>query len=517
MRRGSLWAFAMIGGGCLNPPVAPPAVIVTQETRAHVDQNVKNHVDLLFMVDNSPSMTPKQEALKSKFPELIKVLDEFNASGHPAWYHIGVVTSDLGAGPKPLGSNCKVVGGDGGRLQAKGVAAALSCGDLGADTSTAKPARYIDYDQIHSKNNLPAGQDLPQTFGCMASVGNDGCGMEHQLESAYKALRRDPIVENTGFLRSEALLVVVFVTDEDDCSAPPTTDLFDPFKINEYGASDSYRCTHYGLTCGDPAAPPPYGSSMGPLAMCVAAPNLNEAGPGKLFDVSRYINYFTKARLQGGIKDNPDDVILASIAAPGPSLGAVVQTILTSNPQTTAGTPYVECAGPISKNCAVALQHSCTAASDTKFSGDPAVRLSQVVRAAKEHQETSICNTDYAPALQNLGQLIVDKIGTGCLGAAIDDRKKPDCVVEDVTPLSDGTNQLKSLSRCADCSTMPYSVTPTCWCLVDNPSCPAIVSPRDKMEEHFSVRVCRDETCSDTPTPAGTFTDIACATIAATK
>jgi L-ascorbate metabolism protein UlaG (beta-lactamase superfamily) len=63
----------------------------------------------------------------------------------------------------------------------------------------------------------------------MAAVGDAGCGFEQHLEASYQALH-DVLpndARNHSFLRSDALLAIVFVADEDDCSAPGDTDLFD--------------------------------------------------------------------------------------------------------------------------------------------------------------------------------------------------------------------------------------------------------------------------------------------------
>ena len=196
---------------CVSPPLESPEVGGVCVPTITLKQNIKNKVDILFMIDNSPSMSPMQNELRRRFPELIKVLDEFAARGSPASYHIGVVTSDLGAAGYRLGAiggaaQCEP-GGDGGRLVAIGEAAPVTCGRLG------KGLNFIDYNQIDGTNNLPPGQDLATTFGCMAAVGDKGCGYEHQLESAYRALH-DPIPENAGFLRSDAILAVVFRSEE---------------------------------------------------------------------------------------------------------------------------------------------------------------------------------------------------------------------------------------------------------------------------------------------------------------
>lgn len=54
----------------------------------------------------------------------------------------------------------------------------------------------------------------------MATIGTGGCGWERQLEAVERALTVHalPGGENDGFLRDEALLAVVLMTDEDDCA-----------------------------------------------------------------------------------------------------------------------------------------------------------------------------------------------------------------------------------------------------------------------------------------------------------
>src|SRR5437764_625216 len=102
---------------------------------------------------------------------------------------------------------------------------------------------------------------------------------------------------------------------------------------------------------------------------------------GKLFEVSRYITYFTQA---GGVKSNPAAVILGSVAAP-PIPVASVLTDNSGQPCATLGT-----------SCHVTLQHSCTAGA---IVGDPAVRLSQLIHAAARFSEANVCGSDYTGAL----------------------------------------------------------------------------------------------------------------------
>ena len=424
-----------------------------------VAQSLKNKVDILFMVDNSPSMMPKQQELKTRFPELIKQLDALALGGEAAWYHIGVVTSDLGAGPSSVGGGC-VPGGLGGKLQALGRAHDPSC------VAPTGGENFIDYNQLTGTGNLPPGQDLSTTFNCMASVGDTGCGFEHQLESVYQALKGN-VPENAGFLRSESILVVVFVTDEDDCSAPADTDLFELNRTSSYGAPLSYRCTNFGIMCnyGGQDQLMPYADSRGPLTMCHAAPNptgnsvgLPPTGQGKLLDLSRYINFFAQPASAGGVRSDPDDVLLVSIAAPPSPVQSIVGSPATYQPCSSG-------AAVDGTQCAVLLSHSCTAPTEATFFGDPAVRISQVLSSVRHSQTNSICDTDYTSALTGLGQLIASKVGGagGCFPGPVANPQDPVCTASAVT--SGTTTPIPSCQKNGN-------VAP-CWNVESNPSCVA--------------------------------------------
>jgi hypothetical protein len=346
-------------------------------------------VDILFMIDNSPGEPYKKE-LADRFPALIKALDGAAALGLKASYHIGVVTSDLGAGPYTLNEGQCHPGGDGGKLQTGPAAGStLPPGVDCQSFSLSGGVRYIDYDQIAGTTNVVGVPDLATAYGCMAAVGDAGCGFEHQLESTYRALH-DGIPENAGFLRDDALLVVYFVTDEDDCSAPPDGDLFDPSPdgVAKYGTLHSFRCTEFGITCSNPPAPLS-GSPMGPSNNCRP---LAQSEGGQLFDVQRYIDFFARP---GGVKADPSDVILGSISAPGLPIGV---------------TTTMPCADQTNTPSCPVLDHSCVSPTNPQFFGDPALRLATVVNAAYTSAASSLCETDYTPAVEDLAQKIIARL-----------------------------------------------------------------------------------------------------------
>ncbi|HEX4460370.1 MAG TPA: hypothetical protein VIA18_20475, partial [Polyangia bacterium] len=272
----SLVLLASLATGCTQRLLVGLPADITK-TDSVVGLGTQGKSDLLFMVDNSPSMDAMQAELRARFPQLIQTLSGLNAGG-TLDLHIGVVTSDYGAGDTAGGGCSASPGGQNGLLQALGA-------DADADCQAPTGAPYIAYavgaggDVV---SNLPAGQDLPTTFTCMASVGSAGCGFEHQLESVYAALHNT--VENSGFLRDDATLAVVFLTNEDDGSAPPDAKFYESAAdVNVYGAYDTFRQTRFAIECSGMSIP--YGNDVdGTLANCVAAP----ANVGLAYDVSRY-------------------------------------------------------------------------------------------------------------------------------------------------------------------------------------------------------------------------------------
>jgi len=103
----------------------------------------------------------------------------------------------------------------------------------------------------------------------IASLGTDGSSYEGGLEAARRAVGcsvgvdcDDPLDRpvadlNRGFVRPEADLVVVFLTDEDDCSFADRNTYAQPFPASDVGEQAAHVCqpnecyAHYGASLDD--------------------------------------------------------------------------------------------------------------------------------------------------------------------------------------------------------------------------------------------------------------------------
>jgi hypothetical protein len=149
-------------------------------------QNPAGEVDVLLVVDNSCSMQPYQNKLATNFNEFLTYFVEGDVD-----YHIGVVTTSV-IEPYPNGTACS----------ASKIEDIPPGGELNGGT-------YI----------TPETDGGDELFSDLVKVGVCGNYYEMGLESAYLAVT-EPIVNdaNAGFLREDAYLSMIFVSDEQDAS-----------------------------------------------------------------------------------------------------------------------------------------------------------------------------------------------------------------------------------------------------------------------------------------------------------
>ena len=196
----------------------------------------QDNLDLLFVVDNSSDMAQRQLELTTSFQHLIEAVTRVD--GHLPDLHIGVISTDLGADQYALKANDCTSAGDGAVMLAE--ARLPGCDVIDGN--------YLLHLKTGDEVLTNYSQPLPTAFDCIARLGDSGCDYEQPLEAMRRALDGS-IAENLGFVRENSVLGVIFLTDEDDCSARVPA-LFDPDNPDLSSPSDpEWRCFTSGVTC----------------------------------------------------------------------------------------------------------------------------------------------------------------------------------------------------------------------------------------------------------------------------
>lgn len=252
----------IIGGAKVDPVGDPPAI----HTAAI------HKVDLLFVVDNSPSMAGKQDALAKRIPVLLRLLTQIGLdpltadASRIADLHVAVITSSLGSqgtracDPKLSGPHvddrAHLLPRAGEFLPFYGYAYAEGSADPSVvacpTTVLSGPVRWVldaardPSAELHGAEAMPT---LEAAVTCsVLSAGDDGCTYEMPLEAMYRFLAdpapaltsaaacgasSDPcgsstithsgvdttlLAQRAAFLRPDSLLAIVLLTDESDSS-----------------------------------------------------------------------------------------------------------------------------------------------------------------------------------------------------------------------------------------------------------------------------------------------------------
>ncbi len=391
---------------------------VSREQVALVPTTPRSDLDLLFVLDDSVGGLELQTSWKSAFPSF---LNELTHARDLPNLHIGVVSSDLGtkgtddAQPGPgVGSgpgSCMDVGKDGALLTND---TPLVTGSFISDAKQTDGTRLTNYTG-----------PLAEAFYAISSLGASGCGFEQPIEAMKRALDHHP--DNAGFLRPDAALAVIVLTDEDDCSFAHAT-LLAP-DDGTLGTLQSFRCTRFGVTCDVGGATPDEMNATGEKSGC----HWNEDSP-YLTTRARYETFLA------AIKPDPRDVMFAAIAGP-PSWVEV-------EPRRNPG-----------GDTAPALASSCTYNAELgPRAADPAVRIEELARAVPRGRFESVCSADLNPAAFAIAREVRGLLGDACLTRDI--ALPADCEVTDQT--------LAGESALPPCS----ADAPTdCYQLVEDPAC----------------------------------------------
>lgn len=189
-----LTAALALAAGCSETSL-PPTVTVPNYDDAELDRDlvVDVHgqvgipaVDVLWVVDNSRSMAEEQRALTNNFASFMSFFED---SEYDLDYHIGVVTTGF---------------------------------DDPDERGALRTSRDHRDDRIQWIDRDVRNADA--AFREMAKAGIDGPFEEKGRAQVYSALEILGETENSGFIRDDAYLSVIVLSDEDDASGTTPVD-----------------------------------------------------------------------------------------------------------------------------------------------------------------------------------------------------------------------------------------------------------------------------------------------------
>lgn len=248
---------AALGAGCLERPVKPLEPNTSNVFVKAVPTSRIDKIDLLFMIDNSVSMGDKQELLKQAVPNLLRRLIEPDCLDSAGEKVEQEADGTCPAGSKPaflpikdihIATITSALGSHGGSQCAAPTSQIPHANDFARLLPTVREAGALpDPDGtgfLAWRGGGAAERDaLLDDFQMhVVGAGQIGCGFEASLESWYRFLvdpnppkdsqinrvdgvsvrtpERDELLltQRRQFLRSDSLLAIVMLSDENDCS-----------------------------------------------------------------------------------------------------------------------------------------------------------------------------------------------------------------------------------------------------------------------------------------------------------
>ena len=407
-------------------------------------------VDLLFVLDDSSTMDQEQATLAANLGRFIEILERPEVDKN---YRIGITTTDAGnpaCSSEPergalqlrsCRSHLEDFAIDGTEpIDVTEEACTALCPEAWAEIETLptttphddtpRSRRWIE--SIEGVTNLPAGLSTAQALQCIAPQGIRGCDFESPLESMFQALERseDASDPDFDFIRELATLMVVFVTDEDDCSYNQEWEsIFLPEGNRVFWSEGdvmpgSAVCWNAGVAC----------SGSGTYDEChsvdldVNGDPVAEADAEELAvlrPVSRYVERLQELEDRKRMRW-PSQEVLVSVVGGVNSDGSVTYQ--------DADDPDFRHDFGIGPGCESATGRAA-----------PPVRLRELAEAFAVGDEganmASICQDDYTSVLEPVAEALVAQIRPACMPVCVDDTDTstveldPSCDLRQVPPL----------------------------------------------------------------------------------
>ena len=475
--------FSLGMSACNDHPLEPLDKVISAASNDEIDLPAKTKLDFLFLIDNSGSMCEEQKNLSNNFSIISDFL--FNELGQTADYRIAFVNTDLAsskgayqsspARPVPA-LNCKDP-----ITNAPDVPNTADCDDLLVEPVNDRKMKIGPIIKSAPRANFSDLGDLEKKFRCMATIGTGGDAYEKGLEAIRLSLSCDgpnkaafaaccidekdasgrvvrseydrqcagklpPNVE-PDFLRPDAVLVVIILSDEVDCSDPASNPGKSRRAICKYGpgdgdgngAPDGYRDT---ALCPGGNQAECFRNECGGLSgedcyarRCSIPRNENsncEWLRDELTPVSDYVDFLESLKA-----DPRNQIFVASIVGKRLYLDLEETTEITYNPPAVPRNPACDPDAPeydpnISLEvccpqgrCEGKIAPTCSSENGVAFSGRRYYALAEAFgqnglgcpAGAPGNGEAclSICENDFSAPLQEIKRRITQILGSYCL------------------------------------------------------------------------------------------------------
>ena len=250
-----------------NPTPAPTAA-PTPGGAPHAGEQVvfdtmqkQGKVDILWVVDDSGSMDWAQDQLTSKFESFARKLTEARVDFRVAVTTTDVCDIDWSNGKPKTNAHCPELKnpGNGGQL--------ISGGTMIDGAMVGPPQGRFLVDPTTKLSVLTnATPNFASTFARVAKAGTSGSSYEHGLTAAKMAVEKAIAGVNKNFLRSDAPLSVIVLSDEEDEGVQFwCEDAWGRTTLNASGQKDSTKCKTNGTSPFlDAFGMRPYGITVNP-------------------------------------------------------------------------------------------------------------------------------------------------------------------------------------------------------------------------------------------------------------
>lgn len=507
--------------------------------------SVNRDVDILFVIDDSGTMGSEQSRIANAMQSFIDVLEApdvnanyriaFTTTDNGNMWCTGGSTSDPEAGRFELSSCLSRL--DGFFFTGTDTDASYACTDncaldqleiLPTSTLADPEARSRPWlERIEGESNVGGGASMADAARCAAPMGISGCGFESPLESMWKALRlsQEESQNQFDFMRDGAVLSIVFLTDEADCSfnAAQEDEVFGqdgPRTFwslpDEQLSPSSAVCWNAGVSCSPSEAATYDGCEivdLDPFGEVVSADLANEAAA--LWPVDKYIEFvqeieFAKKQL------NPNQEVLVSAIVGVPQAYPDEAIVYQQGP---------DASNPTSFQARNGIAQGCTSvdADGALSEAVPPVRLKAFADwfAVGDGNTNlhSVCNDNYGPALAATAEALRDQLRPACMPACVADTDPmttlvdPGCTVTETSRGPDGSLQESTVPQCDGGDALPAGAV-VCWVPLIDPDGNATPGADDNMSAYcanegwnLEFRLVR---APGVPAPSGASIQAAC-------